>query len=252
MKLFSSIPKLAIPVVAAGVAVVAAATGLSQSQTSYRPIDGDDRYLRMYPQGYDPMIEGRRDSTVAGRQYQGDTLAVDLPGTEQIKNIGSRVDGLGMCVMSSIEMAARAQGLEQYRGLRDWCAKYPGGAYPSKVDRQLKKYCQDKGLPDPQYIQYEGPDPRQILKLCSDTGRMACITYAYGPRYPGRIAHMTCCPLFGDKWGVCLDNNFPGEDKYEWMTTDELVNRIKGSPGGSAWVFAWLAVGQTPSPKVLK
>ena len=42
-----------------------------------------------------------------------------------------------MCVMSSLEMAARWANLEQLRGLRDWCAQQPGGAYPAEVDKQL-------------------------------------------------------------------------------------------------------------------
>ena len=50
-----------------------------------------------------------------------------------------------MCVMSSVEMAARWDGLEEYRGLRDWCANEAGGAYPGDleptVDRGLARDC---------------------------------------------------------------------------------------------------------------
>src|SRR5262249_6727012 len=63
----------------------------------------------------------------------------DLPASERIRNIGSRVDGAGMCVMSSITMAACWGALEEMRGLRDWCAQQPGGGYPAKVDRQLRE-----------------------------------------------------------------------------------------------------------------
>jgi hypothetical protein len=30
----------------------------------------------------------------------------------------------------------------------------PGGAYPGKVDKQITQYCQVKGVPVPDYLQY--------------------------------------------------------------------------------------------------
>jgi hypothetical protein len=72
------------------------------------------------------------------------------------------------------------------------------------------------------------------------------ITYSYSPRYGGRIAHMVCSPMYRGKYAVVLDNNFIGEDKYEWMSKEELVNRMKG--GGGAWVFVWLVPGPPPVP----
>lgn len=186
-------------------------------------------------------------ATVGGRTFQGEELSADLPGGEQLKNVGSRKDGLGMCVMSSIEMAARWQGLEALRGLRDWCAREGGGAYPSKVDDQLKRFCAAQGVPLPRYVQAETGSPEEILELLDRTRRLACITYGTGERYAGRtIAHMTCCPKFSGRYGVCLDNNFPGDQSYEWMARAELLRRIK-HPAGRAWVFAWLD-GAPPLP----
>lgn len=201
----------------------------------------------------DPL--GDRKSVVAGRTYQGENLDADLPGTEHIKNIGSLVGRhAGMCVMSSIEMAALYAGLEQYRGLRDFCAKEEGGASPPKVDKQLAAFCRAKGLPAPQYLQYEGPNPEAVLAAAARSGRLACITYGWSPRYKdetGRvvsyIAHMVCCPKFSGKWAAVLDNNFPGEQAYEWQDPAELVRRMK-YPMGQAWVFVWLAPPPPPSP----
>lgn len=190
------------------------------------------------------IAQRQGSSVVAGPEYQGEQITADLPSSQHIKNIGSYRDGAGMCVMSSIEMAALFQGMEQYRGLRNWCAKEPGGAYPGKVDRQLAAYCKEKGLPPPKYLQYEGPNPETILDLIDKTGRMACITYGYSPRYGGTIAHMTCSPRFRGQYAVCLDNNYPGT--YEWMSKDELIKRIKW-PGRSGWVFVWL---NPPPPQV--
>jgi hypothetical protein len=196
-----------------------------------------------------PRVPTGGESVVAGRSYQGEELTVDLPGGQQFKNVGSRIDGAGMCVFTSIEMAARWHGMEDFRGFRDWCAaKYPGGGYPGNVDEHIKTYCAAKGFRVPAYIQYEGPDVGAVLAMCDRTSRMACVTYGYSPRYGNQtIAHMTCCPKFSGKFSVCLDNNFPGEQNYEWMTLDEIQRRIKW-PQGSGWIFVWLAPAPPPVP----
>jgi hypothetical protein len=191
------------------------------------------------------VAQAGRSSFVNGRDHDGEEIACDLPAAEQIKNIGSSADRKGMCVMTSIEMAARWQGLDQMRGLRDWCARQPGGAYPAKVDRQVKAFCAAKGVAVPPYVQYEGRQPSSVLELCGCTGRMACVTYGYSPRYAGLIAHMTCCAKYDGRWAVCLDCNFPGEQSYEWMGRDEMLRRIV-SPSGAGWIFAWLA---PPAPR---
>ncbi|MCE9531352.1 MAG: hypothetical protein K8T89_09570 [Planctomycetes bacterium] len=193
---------------------------------------------------------------MAGRSYQSEELACDLPGTEHMRNIGSKLDGYGMCVFTSVEHAARWHGLEQFRGFRDWCAeRYPGGGDPDKLDQLLAAYCKAKGIVCPPYIQYEGPDVRPILELCDKTGRMACITYGQSPRYigprspTGTIAHMTNCPKFSGQLAVCLDNNFPGEASYEWMPLAEMERRIKHPRAKNGWVFVWLAPSPPPVPR---
>lgn len=194
------------------------------------------------------LAQTNHSSFVNGREHAGESLTCDLPASEHLTNIGSRVDGRGMCVMSSIEIAARWQGLESLRGLRDWCAKEPGGAYPAKVDRQLRDFCKSRGIPVPNYLQYEGRNPGPILDRCEKTGRMACITYGFSPRYHGAIAHMVCCAKHGGRWAVVLDNNFPGEHSYEWMSREELLRRIS-YPDGRAWIFVWLAPPPPPVPR---
>ncbi len=216
----------------AAVALIASAS--AQPAPAWRPAD---------PAPY------AASSFVGGRQHAGEVLDCDLPGTEQFKNIGSYVNGAGMCVMSSIEMAARLQGMEEMRGLRDWCAKEPGGGYPSKVVRQIDAFCKKKGIPVPPYVQYEGPAPGPVIAAACRSGRMPCITYGTSPRYGGMpIAHMTCMPKYSGQFAVCLDNNFPGEDKYEWMSLAEADRRVT-YPGKSGWVFVWLTAPPPPSPR---
>ncbi len=203
-----------------------------------------------------PEIEAG-SSFVNSKSHDGEELAADLPGARHIKNIGSKLDGAGMCVFSSAEMASDWQGMLAWRGFRDWCAaKYPGGGDPEKIVRLIKAYAAAKGLPMPQLVQYTGENPEPILELCEKTGRMACITYGYSPRYGAYINHMVNCVHFGPKFGTVLDNNFPGEDSYEWMEKGELVRRIKlgadrfgRAVKSPAWVFVWLNPAPPPAPR---
>src|SRR5262249_1613552 len=102
-------------------------------------------------------------------------------------------------------------------------------------------------IPRPQYLQYQGRDPRPLLEAIDRTGRMACMTYGYGPRYGGTIAHMVCCVKFSGEWAVGLDNNFPGEEASGWLSFDEMLRRIQ-YPTGAAWVFVWLTPPPPPIP----
>lgn len=198
----------------------------------------------------DPRPKLPGGSFVNSNVHNGEAVSCDYPPEQHMTNTSSH--GLGMCVMTSIEMAALWAGLEQYRGLRNWCAaQEEGGGHPQKVDRQLAAYCKAKGLPAPRYLQYEGADPGPILDLCAKTSRMACITYGYSPRYGGQISHMVCCPHVSGSFGVVMDNNFIGgvdrEHLYEWMPRQELLRRM-GYPSGKAWVFVWTAPGPPPRP----
>jgi hypothetical protein len=201
-----------------------------------------------------PALAGSGDSHVGGNAYDGEEVTCDLPAEQHLRNIGSRRDGAGMCVMSSVEMAARWDGLEGYRGLRDWCASEPGGAYPEKVDDQLRRYARARGLPEPLYFQYTSGDPEPLLELIDRTGRMACFAYGYSPRYGGgAINHMVCGARYSGRYATVLDNNFP--QTYEWMPKEELLRRLKTAAGrggqpvrSPAWVFVWLEAPPPPVP----
>lgn len=175
-------------------------------------------------------------------------IQIDFPLSEHIKNIGSKVDGAGMCVMSSIEMAARWSNMERLRGLRDWCAQEPGGGYPEKVDRQIEKYAKKVlNSEKPDYIQYEGKDS-QILKTALETGRFPAVTYSGRDRvrYSGSIAHMVCLAHLDDKWAAIWDNNgTPGE--LIWMTPQEFMTRW--TDGSSGWAFIWISPPPPPLPR---
>lgn len=175
----------------------------------------------------------------------GTLVQIDFPLSQHIPNIGSTVDGAGMCVMSSIEMGARWQNLEVLRGLREWCAKQPGGGYPTKVDKQLKEYFA-LVKSSPGYIQYEGTDT-SILRLALSTGRFPSVTYAGrdGVRYQSSIAHMVClCHLDENLAGVWDNNGTPGE--IIWMSAEDFKKRW--TDGGNGWAFVWIAPPPPPVP----
>lgn len=199
-------------------------------------------------------------STVAGPVCDGQELTVDLAPAEQIKNIGSKIDGMGMCVFSAIEMGALAQGLEAMRGWRDWCAaRYPGGGFPGKVDKLLAAWWQHKGITPIPYYQYQGNDPGPVLALIDKTGRMPCLTYGYSPRYGQLIAHMVCAPGYRGQRACVLDNNFVAKRRadgtwdeaiYEWMAPAELCRRSRlriNGQLGAAWIFCWLPPAAPPA-----
>jgi hypothetical protein len=208
----------------------------------------------------EPVLVGFGPSAVGGKEYQGEQITVDLPLERMITNIGSKVDGAGMCVMTSIEQAGTYQGIRGIQGLRDWCAKYPGGGYPEKVEQQIKQYYAEKKLPEPGFLQYTGPDPEAVLDLIEKTGRAACVAYGYSPRYGGPINHMIYLAKAGGKYGCVVDNNLIGgikndeTSRYEWMTREELIARMKTQSDrfrrpvkSDAWVFVWL---EAPPPAV--
>lgn len=212
-------------------------------------------YLLLIP----PVVSAQSSSFINGLSHDGQDVTCDLPGSQQIGNIGSKVSShdqfgrpyqAGMCVFTAIEMAAIHSGLEQMRGFRNWVAeRYEGGGYPEKVDQCLKDYFEAHNMAPIRYVQYQGTSPDVVLKLCDKTGRMACMTYGYSPRYGRSVQHMVNGVGF-KKYGIVLDNNYIGEDRMEWMLTKEIVRRSI-YPNRSAWIFVWCAPPPPPSPRNL-
>jgi hypothetical protein len=173
-------------------------------------------------------------------------VAVDLPVDQRIKNIGSKVDGSGMCVFSSIEMAMHWQNLESWRGWRDWCAaKYPGGGWPGNVDSHIADYTTAKNLPPLLYLQYQGGD-LAVARAALASGRAVSTTYnGHDPHYSGSVAHMTNLVAINDQWAAILDNNFIGDNQLVWMTPAEYQTRAGGS---KMWQVVLLNPGPPPAP----
>ena len=178
----------------------------------------------------------------------GTPVQIDFPLEEDIRNIGSKIDSYGLCVMSSIEMSSRWNNLVQARGIRDWAANFPGGGYPVKVDKQIKQFCKENNIEIPPYLQYEGRS-LEVLEKCLKTYRIASVTYngRDGVRYRGPIAHMVNLVHLDDKWAAIYDNNGKA-GQLIWMTPREFRDRWLG--GGNGWAFFWLT--PPPPPKALE
>ena len=62
-------------------------------------------------------------------------------------------------------------------------------------------------------------------------------------RYGGqRIAHMVSLVHASERWFAVLDNNYPGETAYEWLSPDEF--RRVWDEGNGTWAMVLL----TPPP----
>lgn len=175
---------------------------------------------------------------IGGSTWDDRTLLIDLPRDQHLANKVGR-DGLGLCVFTSIDHAARWQNEPALIGFRDYMTKHPGGGYPEKVDQFIKKIA-----PNAAYVQSTTAD-EELLELALRTGRMVSITYGYSPRYGENIYHMVNLVYLDDKWGVVLDNNFP--NTYEWVPRAELLRRWKIQDGG--WQVILLSPSPPPNPK---
>jgi len=177
-------------------------------------------------------------------QYQGVAITCDLPPVEHLKN-GVGRDGLGLCVFTSLDHAARWSNEPALIGFRDFMTRHPGGGWPEKVDEYLPRMAASKGLPTPAYAQHTGGDA-EFLRLALKTGRYVCVTYNGRDNtfYRGSIAHMVNLVHFSDRWAVIHDNNFPGQ--WLWMSPSDFLERWRGSGGG--WAIALLKAGPPPIP----
>lgn len=195
-----------------------------------------------------PPHSDLRGAAIAGNVGPDGTTEVhcDLPGEFHRKNISSR--GQGCCVQTSLGHSARWQNVPALIDFQKWVQEkgLSGGAHPGLVDERIPKCCKDRGFPVVEYLQVEGDDI-EILKAACAAGRMPGVTYSRSPtgRYGGaRISHMVSLVHADDNWFVILDNNYPGDKQYEWLTPDEFKKTY--APG---WAVILLPPGPPPPPR---
>lgn len=152
------------------------------------------------------------------------------------RNIASK--GLGCCGFRVLDYAARVQGVPELVDLPEQLveAGIPGGAYPEKVMSVLHRFA-----PDQSYFSADS-DAGQLLAAALKSGRLpACSYNGHDPHYAGSIAHCVNVAVYdADADWVCIvDNNFPAEGQWVWMSTAAFKQRCGG------WVYGLLAVNPT-------
>ncbi len=168
---------------------------------------------------------------------------IDIPVSRHIRNTGGS-DGAGLCVFTSGQLAADWQHVRELDGWRKWMERRPGGGWPEKVDDCLTKFCKEKGVAVPPYVQHTGGDVK-FLELAIATGRMPSVTYAgRDDFYNSRIAHMVNLAHLDKESAAIIDNNRPG--KWVWMSRSEFLDRWRDMQGG--WAYVFLAPPPPPHP----
>jgi hypothetical protein len=174
----------------------------------------------------------------------GAPATVDLPASQHMKNVGGS-DGAGLCVFTSVEHSARWQAIHQLDGFQNWMRRRPGGGWPQKLDQMLERYCAERRVELPPYIQHTGGD-ESFLRLALKTDRFPCVTYAgRDDFYRSRIAHMVNLAHLDDSVAAIVDNNRPGV--WLWMTRDEFLYRWRDMQGG--WAVVFLDAPPPPHPE---
>lgn len=185
--------------------------------------------------------------SIGGPEKDGVRIACELPNEWHIRNRGGS-DGSGLCVFASCSHAGRWQNEPVFAGLFEWMWRYPGGSWPQKTQQKIEQLAKEKGLPAPDYLQVEDAD-LELLKAACRSGRMPGVTYCTSAtgRYGGRrIAHMVSLVHADDRHFVVLDNNFPGENQYEWLSPDEF-RRTYMCNGKAGWSVVLLSPPPPPA-----
>lgn len=177
-------------------------------------------------------------------------IRIDLPGTMHRHNVSSR--GQGCCTHTSVHHAALWQNVPVLQEFPKWvqAKRLPGGTWPGEMAKRIKAICQEKGMPEPHWMQVEGgKETLELIRAALASGRFPCVTYSFSPtgRYGGgRISHMVNVSHLDDKWAAVLDNNYPGDTKYEWMSVADFLKTYTG--GRNGWTLILLDAGPPPLP----
>lgn len=219
------------------------------------------------PAPTDPPMIG---ASVGGRTGpDGTVLDCDLPGSQHMRNkggndrwrgnpLGVPGKGSGLCVFTSGQMGARLANLKEMEGFQEWMTRKPGGGTPEKLDAMISQFCKEKGVAVPPYVQFRpGSVTPDICRGVLASGRMLCHTYQVSPSYPKRygdvkggwIEHMVCTAAGSKGMFAVLDNNYPGEDSYEWSKPGEWWSAVTGGGKRRPWAWCWLAPPPPPPPR---
>lgn len=155
-----------------------------------------------------------------------------LPLELRIFNTGGS-DGKGLCVYTSVTMAALHQNESKLFGLRKYAESRPGGSWPTKLAGDIAAVA-----PDLEWINYEGlGKDASLLRAALASGRMVSVAI------PG---HMLNLVHLDDNYACWMDNNAvydrqtKADNQLVWMTPQEFLSKWTG------WAVILLHPGPPP------
>ena len=165
--------------------------------------------------------------------YRGIHANAPIPSKMHQRNEGGS-DGAGLCVICSIVINGRFQGIPEplLKELWETAKSRPGGYSPGNLAALLREVC-----PAEKYASYIGTDPEVLERLSKQRFPIGA-TMNTGALYRYKIiAHMISLIHFQrDSLACVVDNNDPGF--FHWMPSDEFLRRFVD--GGIGWAFTWL------------
>lgn len=188
-----------------------------------------------------PLPEGSQEIPTRKPQLGRIRANNQIPKRMQHKNQGSKADGLGMCVGTSVTVAGQYQGVKGLeKGLDSKFFQYllnrPGGSYPEKLAADVKA-----ALPGRPFLNLVDSKPNpKLLDRLSREGHVLSMQMNTGELYNWQgIHHYVNYPHFDSKANIASvrDNN-DESGIHRWMTATEALRRAKD--GGVYWTFVWL------------
>lgn len=171
--------------------------------------------------------------------YRGETASAPIPPHLHFQNEGGS-DGQGLCVICSVIINGRYQGVPGLEGGKDsalWRAAKaaPGGYSPEKLERLLRQV-----MPHEKYASFVGngsPADFELLERLSKAGYPIGATMNTGRLYNYLPIHHMVSLIHYRRNGVAMvvDNNRPGY--YSIMPASEWNRRWPDM--GITWAWIW-------------
>ena len=176
-------------------------------------------------------LDGRREQHRQEPAYNGTDANAPVPASLHVRNEGGS-DGAGLCVIASLRINGRYQGVPGVEQIWAKAKTRPGGYSPDKLQALL-----DETVPAEKWASYVGRDTG-VLDQLSRAGYPIGATMNTGELYQWQpIHHMVSLVHYDKSKGMAcvVDNNRPGV--FSWMTSGEFDRRW--IDGGTGWAFVW-------------
>lgn len=177
------------------------------------------------------LLDGQREQHRQEPAYNGSTANAPIPANLHVRNEGGS-DGAGLCVIASLRINGRYQGVPGVEQIWAKAKTRPGGYSPGKLQGLL-----DETVPAEKWASYVGTNTG-VLDQLSKAGYPIGATMNTGELYNyAPIHHMVSLVHYDQAKDLAcvVDNNRPGV--FSWMTAREFSRRW--IDGGTGWAFVW-------------